>query len=280
MPTTATPHRADVAPTDVARWCDALERDGYVRIPGAVPPELLERLDVAVDAVRVGERAAGRLRHGEPLHLLGFAARDPVFAELVDLSPTFDVVCRMLGWNIHVYHSHLDVHPPAPHEPDPAWGWHQDGGRLNVDLETEPRPRVSLKAVYWLSDVSRPGHGNTRIIPGSHRRNTLTRPWEGGPSDPHGAVELLAGRGDAVVFDRRLWHSRSVNRSATVRRALFLAYAPRWLRARDDHRAWRLGDHYVLTPVRRQLLGMAGSPMDDWGLGEDPVALRDRQAGR
>jgi ectoine hydroxylase len=57
------------------------------------------------------------------------------------------LVCSALGWNIHLYHSHVDVHPPLPAPPDPVWRWHQDGGRQNLELETRPvRPRLSIKA--------------------------------------------------------------------------------------------------------------------------------------
>ena len=34
-------------------------------------------------------------------------------------------------------------------------GFHQDSGRVNSDIdEVSPRPRISLKVAYWLSDVS------------------------------------------------------------------------------------------------------------------------------
>jgi hypothetical protein len=37
------------------------------------------------------------------------------------------------------------------------------------------RPRLSVKLAYWLSDVSAPGRGNLKIVPGSHLTN-----WIGG----------------------------------------------------------------------------------------------------
>lgn len=263
------------APVEVR--CHLLERDGFVIIRDAVGPTLLDALRRDVDAVHREQEAAGRMGPGGSLHLLGSACRRDSFLELLDLPGTFDVVCRLLGWNIHVYHSHLDVHPPASAAAAPEWGWHQDGGRLNLDLETDPRPMISLKVAFWLSDVSTPGRGNTLVLPGSHRDNTLDRPAEREvAARPPEAVELLASAGDAVVLDRRLWHSRSPNRSSVTRRALFLAYAPRWLRPRDDHGLDQLdAEHPGLTPVRRQLLGHGQGPMDFWGLGDQPAPLHD-----
>ena len=41
--------------------------------------------------------------------------------------------------------------------------WHPDSGRVNIELETDPRPRLSLKVAYFLTDVSEPGRGNFYI---------------------------------------------------------------------------------------------------------------------
>lgn len=51
----------------------------------------------------------------------------------------------MLGWNVHIYHSHLDVHPPILQRQPFRYEWHQDGGRQNC--ETNPRPRLTVKTV-------------------------------------------------------------------------------------------------------------------------------------
>jgi hypothetical protein len=42
-------------------------------------------------------------------------------------------VWSLLGWNIHVYHSHLDVHPPLPARRPFRFEWHQDGGLAGAD---------------------------------------------------------------------------------------------------------------------------------------------------
>ena len=56
-----------------------------------------------------------------------------------------------MGWHISLYHSHLIVTPPAERptnwqeleSAEASVGWHQDSGRLNKDLEGDPRPMVS-----------------------------------------------------------------------------------------------------------------------------------------
>jgi hypothetical protein len=115
----------------------SFERDGYVIVENALGDRSVAGLTEAVDRVWAEERP-----DGTALHLLGFLGRDRAFVELVDHPKTFPLVSGLLGWNIYVYHCHLDVHPPLD-EP-PSWRWHQDGGRQNLEVES-PRPRLSVK---------------------------------------------------------------------------------------------------------------------------------------
>ena len=182
-----------------------------------------------------------------------FIPDSPLFADLVDYERILPKVWGILGWNIYLYHAHLIVTPPSGKQPDDkTFGWHQDSGRVNVDMESHPRPRLSLKVAYFLSDTSEPGRGNFWVIPGSHHRDTLDRPAIG-VGQPDGAVPVLAKPGTAVFFDRRLWHTASPNWSDITRKVLFYGYGYRWIRTKDDmtvQSLWEQSD-----PVRRQLLG-------------------------
>lgn len=260
---------------------EALDRDGYVAIPGALEPAAVRRLTAVVDRTYERRAAAGRLAADGSLHLLGFVSRDPAFRRLVDLADPLALVAGVLGWNIYLYHCHMDVHPPCPGREPPPWRWHQDGGRQNVEVESAPRPRLSLKVAHFLTDLSAPGRGNMMVIPGSHLRNTLPRPAhpQGPCPPPAGALELLAEPGTAVVFDRRLWHARSDNRSQLTRKALFLAYTYRWVRPRDSYpvtAAWFRRQ----SALRRQLLGDTATSEGHWIPGEADVPLRRWMQGR
>ena len=246
------------------------DRDGFVTIDGALAPAELRRLT----------RLTERLRRSQPasadgsLHALGFVAREPAFVELVDHPRVLELVCAILGWNIHMYHCHLDVHPPAA-AAGGQWRWHQDGGRQNLEVETDPRPLLSVKVGWFLTDVARPGRGNLRVIPGSHLQNRLSRPERADlpAPPPPGAVDVLARPGTAVVFDRRVWHARGDNTSRLTRRALFLGYTFRWIRGRDSYPVsapW----FEELSPVRRQLLGVSATADGHWLPVDEDVPLR------
>jgi hypothetical protein len=242
---------------------EQFEREGYLVVPGALRPGEVARLRTALQAV---------YEPPGPMHRLGAVAACPWTLPLVDHPSVFGLVTDLLGWNVHVYHSHLDVHPPVPVGQPERFVWHQDGGRQNVDLETEPRARLSVKVAWWLSDLSESGRGNLKVIPGSHRSNSLCRPpspdvpWP----EPEGAIDVLAEPGDALLFDRRLWHARSDNRSDLTRQAIFVAYTYRWIVSRDP----RAADDRAMTPVQRQLLGLDDPEGDDaWGRFPERVPL-------
>ena len=205
------------------------------------------------------------------MHELSFLALDPAFVELLDHPAVLPLVTAALGSNIHVYHCHLDVHPPRLEEP--RWRWHQDGGRQNVDLES-PRPRLSLKAAYFLTDVPSAAHGPLWLLRGSHRHDRLARPADGSLAPP-GAEPLLVRAGTAVVFDRRLWHARGDNTSDAARKALFYAYTYRWIRPRDES---TLDETAIarLDPVRRQLAGWGTDVSGYWFPSEEDEPLRAR----
>ena len=123
---------------------------------------------------------------------------------------------------------------------------------MNIEIESSPRPRLSIKIVYWLSDCSVQGRGNFFVIPGSHLLDKFDRPTGG--SLPEEATAVCCKPGDAVFFDRRIWHARSENDSDITRKGLFYGYGYRWLRSKDDMTI--PSDLFAQNdPIRQQLLG-------------------------
>ena len=241
----------------------AINEDGYLIVENALPSDLVERLETRVDNIYQAHLDAGydpytknQLTAHNNFFYPNFLGTDQVFVNILDWYKTFPKVWGILGWNIYSYHSHFIITPPRPAEvrgkPTPL-GWHQDSGRVNIEMESSPRPRLSVKVVYWLSDCSEPGRGNFYIIPGSHLWDKLEdRPTDG--SLPEGAIAVCCQPGDAVFFDRRLWHARSENDSDITRKGLFYGYGYRWLRSKDNmtipQEMFERND-----PIRQQLLG-------------------------
>lgn len=232
------------------------EETGFLIVEDAIPPDMIERLIAAVDRIWAREREEKGLGPHDTLFYPNYIGKDDAFVELLDWPMTFPKAWGILGWNIYLYHAHLGVTPPVAPDTERVkkrLGWHQDSGRVNVEMETHPRPRLSLKIGYFLTDLPEAGRGNFCIIPGSHLQDALGLP-DDDTADPPGAVPVCVRPGTAVFFDRRLWHSASPNYSDITRKVLFYGYGYRWLRTKDDmtvaHVLERCHD-----PVRRQLLG-------------------------
>lgn len=228
---------------------EIFDRTGYLVIENALSPEQIIALTEATDHLF-------ETKHSEDSKAMfypNFIPENELFLNLIDYEKIFPKVVDILGWNIFLYHAHLIVTPPSNLERDnKTFGWHQDSGRVNKDIEVHPRPRLSLKVAYFLSDLVEEGRGNFWIIPGSHLSDTILRS-ENGEGQPEGAIPVRVKPGTAVFFDRRLWHTASPNWSDITRKVLFYGYSYRWLRTKDDMNVKHLWEGSDL--VRRQLLG-------------------------
>ncbi|MEO2004350.1 MAG: phytanoyl-CoA dioxygenase family protein [Candidatus Poribacteria bacterium] len=251
----------------------AFNDQGYLIVEDALPPELVRRLNVVIDRIDADEREARGLTPHAIMAKFRTIVEDDLFLELLDYPTTFPLVCDILGWNIQHYISHLIMYPPEPQGAErntKGAGWHQDGGRPVPEME-RPHPRLSLKVGFWFSDVSSPDHGALRVIPGSHRLDE--RPQNNGDGDPDGATHVLVKAGTAVLFDRRMWHSRGWNYSDVTRKVLFLGYSYRWLRGLDYN---NMPPELLrrCDPIRRQLLGDGVNVKGWWQPTDEDVPLK------
>ena len=230
---------------------------GYLVVEDAISTEMVDALEEVADRLDAEERTKKGLAPHKLLSKFRTVVEDDLLLELLDNKKVFPLLWDILGWNIQLYISHLIMYPPEPSDTPrvtKAAHWHQDGGRPVPEME-RPHPRLSLKVSYWLTDVTDRDNGAMRLIPGSHKLDTRPPNSDNDPDgDPEGAMDLIVKRGTAVLFDRRMWHSRGWNFSDVTRKVLFMGYSYRWLRGLD----YNLMPPELLEkcdPIRRQLLG-------------------------
>lgn len=245
------------------------EEQGFLYIEDALPEERVKLLTEVTDGIHERELANGQSPN-TAMFVPNFLPEDPLFLDLVDYESIVPKMWGILGWNLSLYHAHLIVTPPSGKPRSTAtFGWHQDSGRVNFDMSA-PRPRLSAKVGYFLSDVSEEGRGNFWVIPGSHVNEQVVVPDGGG--QPEGAIPVLAKPGTAVIFDRRLWHAASPNWSDITRKVLFYGYGHRWIRPKDE---MTLSDFWEGSdPIRRQLLGWGTSANGFYTPTDEDVPLR------
>ncbi len=252
----------------------SFERDGFLIVRNALPPEMVERLTRASDRIYEEGVARDGLSARHHWQMRNCIVRDDVFLELLECPATFPLVVGILNWDIHLITSHLIVRPPCPPgtgEDFKGEGWHRDGGMSPQEMQ-EPHPRLFLKVAYLLSDQSRPGRGNTCLVPGSHR---LVGPPAQAPEAPHpyGYIEICGQPGDAFLFEQRTWHAVGPNLSDITRKSLFMGYGYRWVRAMD----YLTPPEQLLPkcdPVGRQLLGEVKTHMGIYLPQDEDVPLR------
>ena len=224
---------------------DELDRSGFVHIPGVLSGDEVARIREVVEEL-AKDHFDDELGF---VHALGAAYLHPVLMDLAVDTRLMPVLAGALTPNLHIYHSHIDVHPPEEDKPN-AWRWHEDGGRQTADLEV--RARLSAKLGWWLSDCDEPGMGNLEVIPGSHLWNDYLPRTPG--ETPEGAIQVQAKAGDVTLFERRIWHGRSTNLSDRTRMVVFYGYSPRWIVQREFPSADQL-EAAAGDPLRRQLIG-------------------------
>ena len=253
---------------------NGFERDGFLVVEDALNPQMLDALTAVVDRLDAEHRAENEVGPHDRMHLRDFVGKDEIFLELLDWPKTFPKVWGILGWHIQLYLSHMDVTPPQAPDAErkkKRLGWHQDSGRLNQDLETTPRPRISVKVAYFLSDTTEAGRGNFSVIPGSHLQNELVLPNDE-TQNPENAIPVCVIPGTAVLFDRRLWHSASPNESDITRKVLFYGYSYRWLRPRDNMTVAHFMER--CEPIRCQLLGAGAGGSSYTSPSDEDVPLK------
>ncbi|HEY2910982.1 MAG TPA: phytanoyl-CoA dioxygenase family protein [Gemmataceae bacterium] len=249
---------------------DSFNSQGYLVVENALDDRAIQRLIAAVDRIDARERTDET--RDKLLSIPNIIHEDPALLDLIDCPTILPKVWGILGWNIAIYHSHVDVTPAAT-KAALKWrvAWHQDSMRVNDEIESKPRPRLSLKIGYYLTDVREPDRGNTLLLPGSHLQDELDCPADGA-SNPAGAVPICAPPGAALILDRRTWHSRSPNLWNQTRKVVWIGYAYRWLRPKDAMTVAKLIPN--LDPVCRQLLGDGLSANGVYDPVDDDVPLR------
>lgn len=275
---------------------EEFEANGFLIIENALSPALVKRLTnvanelsteykewtsnggktSAVDLNGMSHERERTIREHDSYSIRGCIAKRRALLDLVDWPAILPKVWGILGWNIQLYSSRIIITPslPASTPVPPMLAWHQDSGRLNVELETAPRPRISVKVAYYLTDATQPGRGNMFVVPGSHINNEMPDCVIGDSEImPRGAIPLLIPAGSAVIFDRRIWHAPSPNHSNVTRKVIICGYSYRWLRPRDR---MDVGDVLAdSNPIRRQLLGACETELGYSSPSKADVPLRE-----
>lgn len=191
----------------------ALDRDGYVVLPGLLSAEQVANARAALDKLIAQARLDPTWHAGGTLHL----------TDLVN-EPAFDPVWksdRLLSAIGHVIGYDLRIGSVAYRAPKPGYG----AQTLHADFTPGYRGEYQVAtAIVALVDFT-PTNGATRVIPGSHLPDSaLVAPTDSGVQHPAQRFVTCAA-GSAIVFNGHLLHSGTRNTSQETRHALQMTFA-------------------------------------------------------
>ena len=126
---------------------------------------------------------------------------------------------------------------------------------LHCDTQQIPLPRphapIAMNAMWAISDFTE-ANGATRIIPGSHLRDT---------TPPYGATGIATvpaemPAGSIMLFDSALWHAGGANQTNALRYAISNYYCVGWMRQQENQQLGIAQAVAAKMPLRlQQLLG-------------------------
>jgi ectoine hydroxylase-related dioxygenase (phytanoyl-CoA dioxygenase family) len=196
-----------------------LDEQGYLVLPGLMPPELLASLRQRIDELFAEEGAlAGSEFKQEPgaRRLANLVNKGPIFEDVIRTPEVLEAMAHVLGPRFKLSSLNARSANPFSVSDQPL---HAD----SAALADESGYWVSNSV--WMLDDFTPENGATRMVPGSHRWRKLPPPEL---YDPYPGEELVLGKaGTVVIMNAHMWHGGTANRTGAPRRAMHVYYT-RW----------------------------------------------------
>jgi len=236
----------------------SFDEDGFLVVRNVLPRERVAALTEACDRLAAAFMGKPVLRNKPEYNHLDLRPgllREKALFDLVAGTSAVALVAQLLGPNIHLHSTALIYkRPESPDAPPFRRGWHRDI-RMPKDIGQQNMPRVGIKICYTLTDFHEPASGMTLLARSSHARPgpIVIRK---GAVDPENAelCDLTLSAGDVFLFDNRLFHTATPNRSDRTSKVLMYGYAYRWMTP-EVYLRFSDGELLQTDPIARQFLG-------------------------
>ncbi len=211
--------------TDEQRQCWA--DNGFVRIPGALSPEQVRRIQHWTEEIASWPETPGKWMkwfestEADPrmlCRLENFVPYHRGFAELLEGSMITDLIGELMGEPAILYKEKINFKLPG----GAGYGAHQDAPAFSTFGH---RYHITMMVPI---DASDPGNGCLEMVHGHHNRGLLRQTPAG---EIHGEVEaalqwqpLESEPGDLIFFDSFVPHRSQANTSSRSRRAMYITY--------------------------------------------------------
>lgn len=197
---------------------EALDRDGYIVLTGAIDADWLERLRSAFEEACGNDRKSVGAEDSGTRHI----------DDLVNRSGPFDGVYtqpRVLAAVYHVLRCPFRVAQMNGREPLPGFG--AQGLHPDWSARAKGEPFRIVTTISLLDDFTSE-NGATRVVPGTHRLLTPPPKSLADPASRHPEQKIItATAGSILVFNGHLWHSGTRNNSNLPRRVMQCSFVGR-----------------------------------------------------
>ncbi len=234
------------------------ETQGFVHLPGVIPPELVARVKRAFDAGAERHHAeweklpAERRAVSSYYDIPDILDEDDAFVDLADLSSIMPLLLKAVGQDIQLNHTHARIMFPGKTF---TAAWHSDLEQL-IGVDLAHSPHFFAKVHFYFEDLD-PEQGCLGFLPGTHflPATVNPRPDPDKVGGSHAAVRIVPKAGDAVLFNVHVRHMAFDNRTNKPRKSLIYAYSHFWLKNYANAVPRDL-DRVATTPLRQQLFGV------------------------
>ena len=177
---------------------------------------LLEVVDCLYDTYNTSPDGAYQIRNA-------IAHHDELFA-MIDYRKILPLVVDVLGVNIQIRTSHVDIRPPMLDYVDNGLGtprsffpWHADGPNYGYPITNGIIPFFEVKVGYYLTDLTQHNSGAICVVRGSHRLSPQLIHDPNYRIKPQDIVEVNVCPGTAMLWRTALWHCVTPNLSGRKR---------------------------------------------------------------
>lgn len=211
--------KAPAKPRQIREACDCFVRHGYAVLDHVIAPAKVRSLRAEFDETRgrfLRDGGAKSLKVGANRHMHALPLAGAFADPLVYANPSVIALVRdVLGEDAILEAFGAIVSLPGA-EAQPA---HRDGPPLFSSQISMLLPPHALTFAFSLIEMNE-SHGTTAFWPGSHRWKTFQ------PNVPSQQPTLPIG--SCLLWDFRLYHSGTANRSRVPRPMIYATYARRW----------------------------------------------------
>lgn len=250
----------------IERMTETLRRDGYIVIPRAADPTIIELLNEQTRTRFEQTPFSQGKFYGERTKRFGqLLTRAPLSSLLVQQETIVAIVERLLTPDhgriqLNLTQA-LEMHPGSPsqvpHRDDSIWDC--------------PKPvEFSVNVMWPFTRYSRKT-GATNLWPGSNHHQDVLLP------DEH-SVDVEMEPGDALLYVGSVLHRGGHNSSNTIRRGMIVGYCLGWLKPYENQ--WLAYPPHVARNFSPELAALVGYRQDQPNLGNydgqcPSVLLRD-----